>query len=82
MGLLGWIGVIAGAVIAFFIIQIVYLSAILKWEHEKSVGLAYYGLPARQRAAFKKRLRLHAFLLSPILWLSSKSKLSFQKASF
>lgn len=82
MGLLGWIGVIAGAVIAFFILQLVYLSAILKWEHEKSVGLAYYGLPLKERAAFKRRLRLHAFLLSPILWLSSKSKLTFQKASF
>lgn len=83
MGILGWIGVVLAAALAFVILQFIYLSAVLKWEHEKSVGLAYYGLPPKDRAAFKRRLKLHAVLLSPVLWLSSKlSKFTFQRASF
>lgn len=83
MGILGWIGVIFAAALVFVIIQFIYLSTVLKWEHEKSVGLAYYGLPPRDRAAFKRRLKLHALLLSPVLWLSTRlSKFTFQRASF
>lgn len=82
MGLLAWIGVAVAAAIAFFILQLVYLSAVLKWEHEQSVGLAYYGRPPRERTKFKRTLKLHATLLAPILWLSSKTKLAFRKASF
>jgi hypothetical protein len=83
MGVLGWMGIIIAAAIVFFIIQFIYLSTVLKWEHEKSVGLAYYGLPPKERAAFKRRLKLHALLLAPVLWLSSKlSRFTFQRASF
>jgi hypothetical protein len=83
MGILGWIGVALAAALGFIILQFIYLSTVLRWEHEKSVGLAYYGLPPKDRAAFQRRLRLHAFLLSPVLWLSGKlSKFTFQRASF
>jgi hypothetical protein len=83
MGILGWIGVILAAALAFIVLQFIYLSTVLKWEHEKSVGLAYYGLPPRERAAFKRRLKLHALLLSPVLWLSTKlSRFTFQRSSF
>jgi hypothetical protein len=83
MGLLGWIGVALAAVIGFIVLQFIYLSAVLKWEHEKTVGLGYYGLPPAERAEFKRKLKLHAVLLSPVLWLSARlSKFTFQKASF
>lgn len=83
MGFLGWIGIIIAAAFAFIIVQFTYLSTVLKWEHEKSVGLAYYGLPPKERAGFKRRLKLHALLLSPVLWLSTRlSRFTFQKASF
>lgn len=83
MGILGWIGVIIGALIAFYILQLIYLSAVLSWENQRTIGLAYYGLPPKERARFKRKLKLHAILLAPILWLSAKSaKFTFQKASF
>jgi hypothetical protein len=83
MGILGWIGVALAVALAVVILQFIYLSTVLKWEHEKSVGLAYYGLPPKERAGFKRKLKLHAVLLSPVLWLSAKlSKFTFQKASF
>src|SRR4026207_2145531 len=83
MGILGWIGILFAAALLFIIAQFIYLSTVLKWEHEKSVGLAYYGLPPKERARFKRRLKLHAFLLSPVLWLSTKpSKFPFQRSSF
>ncbi len=83
MGILGWIGTILGAAFALLIVQFVYLSTVLKWEHEQSVGLAYYGLPPGGRAAFKRRLKLHAVLLAPVLWLSARlSKFTFSRASF
>ena len=83
MGLLGWIGLALAAAFAFIVLQFIYLSAVLKWEHEKSVGLAYYGLPPAGRARFKRRLKMHALLLSPVLWLSARlAKFTFQRASF
>jgi hypothetical protein len=82
MGILAWIGLVVGALVALFIIQVVYLSAVLKWEHERTTGLAYYGLSPAERAKFRKTLKRHAVLLAPILWFSGKTKLSFQKASF
>ena len=53
MGILGWIGVALAAALAFVILQFIYLSTVLKWEHEKSVGLAYYGLPPKERAGIQ-----------------------------
>ncbi|NNG16824.1 MAG: sulfotransferase domain-containing protein, partial [Gemmatimonadales bacterium] len=40
---------------------------VLRWEDEKTQGLGYYGLAAAQRERFKRTLRRHAVLLSPIL---------------
>jgi len=82
MGLFAWIGLVVGGLIALFIVQVVYLSAVLKWEHEKTVGLAYYGRSPAERAKFKRTLKRHAVLLAPILWFSGRTKLTFQKASF
>lgn len=83
MGMLGWIGVVAGAVLGAYLVQMVYLSIVLKWEDERTRGLAYYGLPPEGRAAFKRALRRHARLLHPILLLSGRlARLTFQRGSF
>jgi Sulfotransferase domain len=83
MGLLAWIGLAAAAALGFIILQFIYLSTVLKWEQEKTVGLAYYGLPPAERARFKRRLKLHAVLLAPVLWLSARlAKFTFQRTSF
>ncbi|MEZ4456597.1 MAG: hypothetical protein R2882_08630 [Gemmatimonadales bacterium] len=39
-----------------------YLSTILRWEEEQTVGIRYYGLSRADRAAFRNRLRKHARL--------------------
>jgi Sulfotransferase domain len=74
------LGIIA-LVVVLFLAEGVYLSGVLKWEDERTVGLAYYGLPPAGRARFRAALRRHARLLSPMLWLSARgSKLDFRKA--
>jgi hypothetical protein len=42
----------------------------------------YYGRPPAEREGFKRRLRLHAVLLAPILWLNGRlAKMDFRRAS-
>ena len=82
MTLLGWVGLTLGAVVALLVAEAVYLSVVLRWEDEKTNGIGYYGLPAPERARFKRTLGRHAFLLYPILRLAGRSKLDFRKARF
>jgi hypothetical protein len=78
-----WIAVLVGALVLFFITQMIYLGVILSWEDQKTRGLEYYGLPPEGRADFKRTLRRHARLLFPILRLVGRfSSFTFQKASF
>ncbi len=64
-----WIVVIVIAAIGFLVIEFVYLALVLKWEDEKTRGLGYYGLAPAERERFKRTLRRHAILLSPMLRL-------------
>jgi aryl sulfotransferase len=81
--LITWVAVAAGAVVAFFVVQLIHLSTVLAWADQKTTGLAYYGLPAGERRRFKDSLRRQARLLRPILRLMSRfSRFTFQKASF
>jgi hypothetical protein len=83
MGVLGWIGAGAAGLAAVWLVQTVHLAVVLRWEQERTRGLAYYGLPPDGRAAFRRRLRLHARLLRPVLALTARlSKFSFARASF
>jgi len=83
MSALAWIGVIAGAALVFVVLQFIHLSFILSWENQQTAGLGYFGRPPRERARFKRKLRLHAVLLAPVLWLSARlSTFTFQRASF
>jgi hypothetical protein len=80
MTVLWWILGIAGAAVALIVIQGVYLSMVLRWEDEQTVGLSYYGRPLADRNRFKKRLALHARLLAPILALNSRlAKFDFRR---
>ncbi len=64
-------------------VQGIYLGAILKWEDQETVGLGYYGRPAAARKRFKRQLRVHALLLTPILRLNAAlTKLDFRKVGF
>ncbi|HSE46394.1 MAG TPA: hypothetical protein VLA89_13800, partial [Gemmatimonadales bacterium] len=79
MHLLWWI---LGAFILLYLVQSVYLGVVLKWEDERTAGLGYYGRPPAERERFKRRLRLHAVLLAPILWLNGRlARMDFRRAS-
>ena len=72
---------VLGALFALYIAANVYLAVVLRWEDQRTVRLAYYGLPPSRRAAFKKTLRRHATLLAPLLWVSGRmTRLDFRKA--
>jgi hypothetical protein len=82
MSVVAWIVAVAGLVVVFFFLQVVYLSVILSWETDRTRGLGYYGLPPAGRDGFKRSLRRHARFLWPILRLIGRfSKFTFEKAS-
>lgn len=81
--MLFWIGLGIGFVVLILVGQMIYLSVVLSWEDQQTRGLGYYGLAPAEREAFKRRLRLHARLLHPVLLLIGRtSKFTFEKASF
>jgi hypothetical protein len=79
-----WIvAAVIGAGIVFLLVETIYLSVVLTWSDQKTKGLGYYGLPAADRARFKRSLRRHARLLYPILRLIGRtSSFTFPNASF
>jgi aryl sulfotransferase len=80
---LTWVAIISGGLVAFLVAQFLYLSVVLAWEDQKTVGLGYYGLPLGARAAFKRTLHRHAVLLFPILRILERtSAFTFRKGSF
>jgi len=76
-----WILAAFGLAVAGYLALSIYLGVVLKWEDEQTVGLGYYGRPRAERERFKRRLRFHARLLAPLLWLSARlGRLDFRKA--
>ena len=66
---------------AIYVIQAIHLAIVVQWSDARTVGLNYYGLPAAGRDRFKRRLRLQAKLLAPILWVNRHTAtLDFRKA--
>jgi hypothetical protein len=83
MTIVWWTLSLLGALILFLIIQGIYLSIVLRWEDEQTVGLGYYGLAPAERDRYKRTLRRHARLLAPILRISAgAAKLDFRKVVF
>jgi hypothetical protein len=71
---------LVGLLFGLYILWTVYLAVILRWEDERTVGLAYYGLPPAQRERFKERLRFHARLLAPLLNINGRlAKVDFRR---
>ena len=70
-----------GVLVALYVAWTVYLAFVLRWEDERTVGMAYYGLDPAGRARFKQQLRLHARLLAPVLGINSRmAKVDFRRA--
>jgi hypothetical protein len=83
MTVVQWALVAGGSLLAFGVVQLIYLSAVLSWGNTRTRGVAYYGLPPGARARFKRQLRVHAFLLFPIMRLLGRpSGFTFAKGSF
>lgn len=83
MGWAGWLLGGVGTAAVFLMIESLYFGTLLRRESERTLGLGYFGLSADQRAAYRRRLRLHALLLRPFLRLiGSFSKLDFKQATF
>lgn len=71
---------ILGLLVGLYIVGTVYLAAVLHWEDERTVGLGYYGLDRAGRDRFKRRLRFHALLLTPLLRFNSRlAKVDFRR---
>ena len=81
--LLMWLAAAAALGIVFLVVQWIHLAIVLTWEAGETRGMSYYGRTVAERNRFKRRLRLHARLLYPIVRLSSHvSSFSFPKVSF
>ncbi len=69
-----------GTVVGLYVVWTVYLALVLRWEDERTVGLGYYGQGPAGRERFKRRLRLHAVLLSPLLRINGRlAKVDFRR---
>ena len=76
-----WLVLGLGVVVGLYVLGTIYLAVLLRWEDEHTVGIRYYGLSPAGRERFKGRLRFHARLLSPLLWLNARlSTMDFRKA--
>ncbi len=83
MSLLTWVGIVAGALVLFFLFQMIYLAGVLSWEDQQTRGLGYYGRSPAGRDEFKRTLRRHVRLLYPVMRLLGRfSSFTFEKASF
>src|SRR5262245_66345815 len=78
MSLIWWL---LGGLVGLYVAWTIYLAFVLRWEDERTVGLAYYGLDPAGRARFKQQLRTHARLLAPLLGVNSRmTKVDFRRA--
>ena len=66
--------IVATAGVASLVFEFVYLLLVIRWTDRRTTGTNYCGLPLRKRRRFQRWLRLHARLLSPLLWLLRKTQ--------
>jgi aryl sulfotransferase len=72
---------VLGILVGLYVVWTVYLALVLRWEDERTAGLGYYGQGPAGRERFKRRLRLHARLLQPLLAFNSRlTKVKFRAA--
>ncbi|NUQ64663.1 MAG: sulfotransferase domain-containing protein [Pirellulales bacterium] len=71
------------AVLVFLVVQYLHLYLVVAWGEKRTAGNGYFGRPLAERKRFKRLLRCHRLVLSPILWpLSRLSRFRFSTASF
>jgi hypothetical protein len=70
--MLWWILLVLALPVVAYVAMGVYLSAVLKWEDDESVGVRYYGRPRAERERFRRQLRRHARWLAPMLRLNAR----------
>ena len=63
------LGMIAALLAAGAVWQVTHLALVVTWSDAQTRGARYYARSRDERRAFKRLLRGHALLLSPILWL-------------
>ncbi len=70
-----WAWILGGlfAAVVVIALQAIYLVLVMKWADQRTMELNYYGLPTRGRRRFKRLLRMHSLLLSPILGLLART---------
>ena len=73
---------VVAAVMALFVLQSIQLQWVMRWTDRRTEGVRYCGLPAAQRVAFKRTLRAHAWMLTPIRSFLSHRRTSGGKARF
>ena len=77
-----WLLIIGGTALAFLVFQYVHFAVIASGTDQETRGLGYFGLPADERARYKRNLGRHARFLAPLLRLLSKlSKPGFAQIS-
>jgi hypothetical protein len=59
----------AGALGLLLVVDLIYLFWYFRWEHARTAGMAYYGLPLPERQALKRRIRLISLPAKPVLYL-------------
>ena len=74
---------VGAALLLLALAGFVWLSAVVAWGERRSRGLAYFGLPTKERKHFKRRLAFHSTVLAPMIRLLARaSPFTFEKASF
>lgn len=75
-------GFVTGMIV-LFMLQYVQLGAVLRWSDRRTLGARYYSRPVQDRRRFRRLLRLHRLLLSPILGvLAAVSRSKFSQRCF
>jgi hypothetical protein len=83
IGFLGWVGLAVAALAALFFAGMVYLTVVMVGSDRATDGVGYYGMTTPDRAAFRVRLRRHAFLLGPLIRLLARlSPATLERATF
>lgn len=68
-----WIAlIIVASTVLLLIAGSRYFKWYFSWELKNRRGMTYYGRPLAERRSFKQRIRRHAFLLKPVVYLETR----------
>ena len=58
--------------ILFLVLGSLYFKWYFSWELKNRRGLKYYGRPLGARKSFKRKVKIHAFFLKPVIFLETR----------